>query len=48
MVDQAGVAMNRGDGFGKEGSGFLRLNAACPRSVIEKALTQIESALRNR
>ena len=48
LVDKAGVAMNRGDGFGKEGSGFLRLNAACPRAVIEKALTQIETALRNR
>ena len=48
MVDKAGVAMNRGDGFGAEGSGFLRLNAACARATLEKALTQIEQAIRNR
>ncbi len=48
MVDKAGVAMNRGDSFGLGGSGFLRLNAACPRSVLEKALTQMETAIRSR
>ncbi len=48
MVDKAGVAMNRGDGFGLGGSGFLRLNAACPRAVIEKALCQIEAAIASR
>ena len=48
LVDKAGVAMNRGDGFGIQGSGFLRLNAACPRAVLEKALTQIETAIRSR
>lgn len=44
-VEKAGVAFGKGTDFG---SGFLRLNAACPRSTIEKALTQLEAALRAR
>ena len=47
-VDKAGVAFGKGTDFGAGGSGFLRLNAACPRSTIEKALTQLEKALRAR
>ena len=45
MVEKAGVAFGRGEEFGKGGSGFLRLNAACPRSVIEKALRQVKDAI---
>ena len=47
-VDKAGVAFGEGPEFGKGGSGFLRLNAACPRAVIEKALTQLEAAIKSR
>lgn len=47
-VNQAGVAFGKGTDFGFGGSGFLRLNAACPRATIEKALTQLEQALRSR
>ena len=47
-VEKAGVAFGEGTDFGIGGSGFLRLNAACPRSVIEKALTQMEQAVRSR
>ena len=47
-VEKAGVAFGEGTVFGIGGSGFLRLNAACPRSVIEKALTQMEQAVRSR
>ena len=39
------MAFGRGEEFGKGGSGFLRLNAACPRSVIEKALKQVKDAI---
>ncbi len=34
--------------LGVGGSGFLRLNAACPRATIEKALTQLEHAVHSR
>lgn len=47
-VEKAGVAFGEGTDFGMGGSGFLRLNAACPRSVIEKALTQMEQAVHSR
>lgn len=47
-VEKAGVAFGEGPDFGFGGSGFLRLNAACPRSVIEKALTQMEQAVHSR
>lgn len=47
-VEKAGVAFGEGTDFGFGGSGFLRLNAACPRATIEKALTQLEQAVRGR
>ncbi len=44
-VDKAGVAFGKGTDFGYGGSDFLRLNAACPRSTLEKALTRMEKAV---
>ena len=31
--------------FGREGAGFARLNIACPRASLEKALGQIATAV---
>lgn len=42
LRDQAGVALNPGISFGSEGSGFMRLNFACPRAVLQEALTRIK------
>ena len=36
--------MNDGAMFGEEGSGYMRMNLGCPRSVLEKALNQIKMA----
>lgn len=47
FVEKAGVGMNEGSRFGPGGEGFMRMNLACPRSVVEKALRQIESALKD-
>lgn len=44
FVDGAHLALNDGTMFGKEGQGFMRLNVACPRSVLEKALKQLKEA----
>ncbi|ASB50768.1 MalY/PatB family protein [Alkalitalea saponilacus] len=44
MVNEAGLGLNDGVTFGKEGRGFMRMNLASPRSVIEKAMTQMKSA----
>ena len=45
MVEEAGVGMNDGRGFGVEGEGFMRMNIACPRATVEKALDQIKTAV---
>ena len=47
FVQQAGVAMNPGVMFGDAGSGFMRMNIAAPRSVIEQACQQIITAWEN-
>ncbi len=46
FVDKARVALNDGSMFGKEGDGFMRLNVAAPRSVIEQILSRIENAVK--
>lgn len=46
FVDKARLALNDGEMFGSQGKGFMRLNVACPRSVLEKALGQLKEACR--
>lgn len=46
FVEKAGVGMNEGSRFGPGGEGFMRMNLACPRAVVEKALRQIERAMK--
>lgn len=45
MYRQAGVAFNEGSVFGPEGEGFLRINFACPRSLLERALERFRDAV---
>lgn len=45
FVDKAGLGLNKGTVFGPGGECHLRLNAACPRSVLEKAMNQLLSAV---
>lgn len=45
FVDGAHLALNDGTIFGKEGEGFMRLNVACPRSLLEQALNQLKAAV---
>ncbi|RBW49238.1 MalY/PatB family protein [Marinobacter sp. F3R11] len=45
FVEDAGVGMNPGISFGEQGSGFMRLNIGCPRSVLADVLQRIEAAL---
>jgi len=45
MVEKARVGMNNGIDFGGEGRGFLRLNVACPRSMLHRALVRIAEAV---
>lgn len=45
FVDKARLALNDGTMFGRGGEGFMRLNVGCPRSVLRRALEQLEEAL---
>lgn len=45
FVNKARLALNDGTMFGDEGEGFMRLNVACPRSVLLKALEQLANAI---
>lgn len=44
-VDKAHLALNDGAMYGKEGEGFMRINLACPQSVIKQALEQLKNAV---
>ncbi len=45
LIDRAGVVLNKGSIYGKEGIGYFRLNFACPLQVLEQALLNIEAVL---
>lgn len=45
FIDGAGLALNDGSTFGKEGKGFMRMNIGCPLSTIEKALNKLKNAV---
>ncbi|MDE6316800.1 MAG: pyridoxal phosphate-dependent aminotransferase [Muribaculaceae bacterium] len=45
FVKEAKLALNDGAMFGTEGEGFMRMNVATPRSVIDDSLRRIASAL---
>ena len=45
MIEDAKLGLNEGYTFGRSLSGFMRLNAACPRCVLEKAMKQLEDAV---
>lgn len=46
IIHEAGLWLDPGTMFGAGGEGFQRINIACPRSILEKALTQLEQAVR--
>ena len=41
---QAGVGLNRGVQFGKQGSGYMRINIGCPKATLEQALIRMKEA----
>ena len=42
---EAEVIVNDGNWFGKGGEGFIRLNFACPRSILQTGLQKMKDAL---
>lgn len=47
FIDKAGLGLNDGELFNPGGEGFMRLNIGTPRSIIQQALTRLESAIRS-
>jgi len=45
LAQEARLALNSGFWFGREGAGFMRMNIACPRSVLEEAMTRLKQAV---
>ncbi|MGG4091520.1 MalY/PatB family protein [Paenibacillus lautus] len=45
MFDKAGVAFIEGSLFGEQGAGYLRVNLACPRALLLKALDKFAGAI---
>ena len=45
FIRNAKVGFNDGRVFGKGGEGFMRMNVACPKSIVEEALRRIKEAL---
>lgn len=48
FLKQAKLWLDDGTMFGTGGSGFMRLNIACPRAVLAQALQQLERAIKAR
>lgn len=46
MINEAKIALNIGTAFGDEGSGFIRLNLACPRNMVEEAMNSLAQAVK--
>lgn len=47
LIKKAGVGLNDGTVFSPGGEGFMRLNVACSRIILEKALKQIYRAFKS-
>lgn len=45
LVEEAGLALDFGHWLGEEGAGFVRLNLATSRRVLERAMAQLDKAM---
>ena len=45
IVHRARLWLDSGEIFGESGSGFQRINVACPRSLLKQALDRMKEAL---
>ncbi|NLT98414.1 MAG: pyridoxal phosphate-dependent aminotransferase [Christensenellaceae bacterium] len=48
VIQRAKLWLDGGHMFGQGGSGFQRLNIACPRSLLEQAMERLAAAVANR
>jgi cystathionine beta-lyase len=45
LLRKASLWLDHGTKFGEAGEGFMRINLACPRSLVDEALTRLANAL---
>lgn len=48
LIEKARLGLNDGRTFGASGTGFARLNFACPRATLHEALHRLDQALQTR
>ncbi|WP_432662420.1 MalY/PatB family protein [Wukongibacter baidiensis] len=46
MINKARIALDGGNWFGSEGEGYMRINIACPRAILEEGIKRIEKAIK--
>ncbi|MCL2081772.1 MAG: pyridoxal phosphate-dependent aminotransferase [Oscillospiraceae bacterium] len=46
FIKKAKLKLHKGVTFGKSGSGFMRMNIACPKSTIERAVGNLKNAIK--
>ena len=47
ILKKAKLGLNNGPVFGPGGDGFQRINVACPRSLVEEAMSRLKNAIEN-
>ena len=47
IENSAGLWLDSGSKFGDSGKGFMRVNIACPKSLIKQAMEKLEKAFKN-
>ena len=45
FINEARLGLNDGRSFGIGGDGYMRLNVACSRKLLEKAMKQLKEAV---
>ena len=45
MLTQARLWLDKGQKFGIEGHGYMRVNLGCPRSTVDEAIRRLASAV---
>ena len=47
LVDRARLALSDGSSFGREGSGYMRMNVGVPRAILDEGLRRLRDAVRS-
>ncbi len=47
LLEKAKIAIDLGEWFGSGGDGFVRINLACPKSIVITAMERLKNAYQN-